>query len=261
MTDQTQDPASAASSSARQAAQDAASQTSLQGGTAGDQGHQGAASRPSWLPEAFWDATKGAAKDAEFASHLASLEKFKTDAEAKRSTVPEKPEGYEPDLGDIKLPAGQELNVKDPRFIALQKVAHEEGLTPETVNKLLRIEANQVVANDAAVAAGRAERDKMLGENGAARVDALAKWIDAQFPDEKEAQQVKATMWTPVIVQFFEKIQKALSTQGAHGFVQLGRDASSGTDGKPENWEKLSAVDRRTWFHQENRKKANPATQ
>ena len=104
--------------------------------------------------------------------------------------------------------------------------------------------------------AGRAERDKLLGENGAARVDALSKWIDAQFTDPKEATQIKATMWTPVIVKFFERIQKAATGQGLHGFVQTGREQAQ-DDGRPDGWDKMSAVNRRTWQLQEDRRKAS----
>jgi hypothetical protein len=260
MTDQTPAPLLEPGQTADPAGQASASQTSPPAATGGGQGQvsqtTSAVSRPTWIPESFWDAEKSAPKEKEFSEHLASLEKLKADTEAKRGAIPAKPEDYKPDLGDIKLPPGRELDTKDPRFVALQKVAHDEGLTPATFNKLLAIEANSVIESATRAEAGREERNKMLGENGAARVEALSSWIDAQFIDAKEAAQVKATMWTPVIVKFFEKIQKAATGQGLHGFVQTGREQAQ-DDGKPDGWDKLSAVDRRTWQLQENRRKAS----
>lgn len=241
------------------AGQSGASQTSPPAGTGAAAPAQAGqpATRPAWVPEPFWDAEKGAPKDKEFSEHLAALEKLKTDTEAKRGAIPAKPEDYKPDLGDIKLPPGRELDVKDPRFIELQKVAHEEGMSSAAFNKLLKIEATAVVESARRAEAGREELYKRLGENGAGRVDALSKWIDAQFTDPKEATQVKATMWTDVIVKFYEKIQKAATDQGLHGFVQVGRETAGRDDGKPDNWEKLTPIDRRAWQLQENRRKAS----
>jgi hypothetical protein len=254
MTDQTQ---AESSEIANPAVQPGASPTSPPAATgpAAVPGQAAPASRPAWIPETFWDESKHAPKEKEFSEHLASLEKLKTDTEAKRGAIPAKPEDYKPDLGDIKLPPGRELDTKDPRYLALQKLAHEEGLTPAAFNKVLAIEANNVIESAKQAEAGRVARDQMLGENGAARVEALSTWIDAQFPDPKEAQQVKATMWTPVIVKFFEKIQLAASGQGLHGFVQSGREPAQ-DDGKPEGFNDWKPIDKLTWFYQDKRKKS-----
>lgn len=205
------------------------------------------ASRPDYLPEAFWDGAKGEPKGAEFKDHLGALEKFKAEIEMKRGAVPQKPEAYKlvsPD--DVKLPAGYEPNEKDPKFIGLQKIAHEEGWSQETVNRIVKLEAESLVSFDAKVKTDILARDKALGENGAARVAALSKFIDSNWPDPKEATQIKATMWTPAIVKHFELFQKMLSSQGAHSFSGTGRADNEAQDNKPAGWDKMSPVDRRT---------------
>jgi hypothetical protein len=257
MTDLTPDTSQGDSSPnpASTAGQTGASPTNPPAVTAAAPAQAAPAARPTWVPESFWDAEKSAPKEKEFSEHLASLEKLKADTEAKRGAIPAKAEDYKPDLGDIKLPEGVEIDLKDPYFVELQKAAHEEGLTAAAFNKVMSIEAKRIVAFREGVAAQRDKRNEMLGENGAARVDALSKWIDAQFTDPKEATQVKATMWTPVIVKFFEKIQQAAAGQGLHGFTQIGRETADRDDGKPDGWEKMAPIDRRTWQLQENRRK------
>jgi hypothetical protein len=233
---------------APQAQVDAASQASPQTVTA---------TRPDYLPEAFWDEAKGEPKTAEFKNHVGELEKFKAETEAKRAAAPPKPDDYKFIVpSDVKLPAGYEPNEKDPKFVALRKIAHEEGWSQAAVNRLIRLEAESLVAADAKLKENILARDKALGENGAARVAALAKFIDSHWPDPNEAAQIRATMWTPVIVNHFETFQRMLSSQGVHSFSAAGRADNEPQDTKPPGWAKMSAVDRRAFLLRQQREAA-----
>lgn len=204
--------------------------------------------RPDWLPETFWDAAKNEPKGAEFKEHLSGLEKLKADVEARRGAIPGTPDAYKfVPPPDVKLPAGYEPSETDPKFVGLRQIAHEEGLSQEAVNKIVRLEAEALVAADARIKGDILARDTALGENGAARVAALAKFIESHWADPKEATQIKATLWTPVIVKHFEKFQQMLSSQGAHSLTGIGRDDKAGKDAVPDGWEKWSPVDRRTY--------------
>jgi hypothetical protein len=209
------------------------------------------ATKPDYLPESFWDATKGEPK-------ADDLKKFWADRDAARAAVPDKPEGYKLELPpDVKLPDGFEPNPKETKFVGLQKIAHEDGLSQATLNKIVRLEAEAVSAAHANVQRDIAARDKALGENGAARVTALAAFIDSHWSDPKEARQIKDTMWTPVIVKHFETYQKMVTGQGAHSFTQTGRDgAPEPNDGKPPGWEKTSPENKRAWFLRQQREAA-----
>lgn len=185
----------------------------------------------------------------DFAKHLEGLEKTRTDAEAARQGVPENVDGYKVEFPkEFKLPDGYELDEKDPRLAALRETAHKAGWSKDTFNQVVKIEADRLVADAENLKQAVAIRDKALGENGAARVDALGKWIDTLFDDDSKAFQVKQTMWTPVIVELFESFQKQLSGQGVLGHIQSGREEPG--NGLPAGWDKMSPSDRLIWNRQ-----------
>lgn len=239
------DPAALAAQTAAAAASVAASQSSQPAGTV-QPGAQ-LPSRPDYLPESFWDKDKGQVKP-EFKAHLDSLEKLNTENTARLAVVPQTPDLYKAVLPpEVKLPENVTIDEKDPRLAELRKVAHEEKWTQAQFTRVFALEANRVIQQDTLLKQAIAERDKQMGENGAARVVALSKWIDSVFSDPREAAQVKQTLWTPVICRFYEQVQKMATGQGVQSFSGLGREANPRTDGLPSNWDKMSAVDKRTY--------------
>lgn len=204
--------------------------------------------RPDWLPETFWDAEKGEAKADDFKKHLSDLEQLRTATDAARGQLPSEPEGYKLELpSDVKLPDGYEPNDKEAKFIGLRKIAHEDGLSQSTVNKIVRLEAQTIVDHEAKIKLAIAARDKALGENGAARVASLEKFIDAHWPVKEEAYHIKKIMLSPTVVKHFETYQQMVSSQGAHSFTQAGRTVQDANDGKPEGWATASPESRRAW--------------
>ncbi|SDQ99571.1 hypothetical protein SAMN05519103_00345 [Rhizobiales bacterium GAS113] len=202
--------------------------------------------RPDGLADQYWDDKAGVKVDAV----LADLGKFQTDAAARAALVPESPDKYTVALpADFKLPDGWQVNADDPAWKAGREFAHKAGLSQDQFAGLARIYVENQIASaerdNAAIADMVKARDTALGANGPARVDAVNNWFKAAF-DQKVADQLSKTLFTPDIVSAFEKIQLALTNQGTQAFRQDGRTQGR-SDGKPEGWESWSAIDRRTW--------------
>ena len=61
---------------------------------------------------------------------------------------------YEPKLPDgVTLPAGASLNTKHPDYVALEKLATEEGWTQKSFGRVLGLEASRSLARPATPAA------------------------------------------------------------------------------------------------------------
>ena len=249
------------------AAQIAASQSIQTPATGAAQGQpaSGAAapqqSRPAWMPENFWDAEKNAPKEKEFGEHLAGLEKLKTDSDTRRAAVPAKEEDYKIDLGDVKLPPGVEIDQKNESFLAVRKLAHEAGLPDKAFSQIIQAYAKDALAQTAKgqtqFAAAIDARNTALGENGAERASKLETWIDAGWADKAQANQIKGSIAiSPVVFKAMEELQAFRSNQGVHGMTQTGRVPAGPNDWKPENWDKLSSVDRLVLTRQHGREKA-----
>jgi hypothetical protein len=251
-----------------QAAPAAASPTSQTPATGAAQGQPAGAaasasqpSRPSWMPEAFWDAEKSAPKEKEFGEHIAGLEKLKTDGDTRRAAVPAKAEDYKVDLGDMKLPPGSEIDQKNPTFLELRDFAHKAGWTGDEFGKVLQTYVKDILSKRADGAAqftqAIAARNTALGENGAERASKLETWIDAGWTDKAQANQIKGSIAiSPVVFKAMEELQAFRSNQGVHGMTQTGREPAGPNDWKPENWDKLSSVDRLVLTRAHGREKA-----
>lgn len=264
---QNSQPDPAAAAAAAQAAQAAASQSNPKEVSDAGRGQQdtgqngGAASRPAWMPEAFWDATTGSPKEKEFSEHLTGLEKLKADDEARRAGVPAKPEDYKIDLGDVKLPQGVEIDQKNESFLEIRKLAHEAGLPDKVFNQIIQAYAKDVLAQgakgQAQFTAAIEARNTALGENGAKRAADLEKWVDTAYPDKTQSAQIKGSIAiSPVIFKAMEELQAYRTNQGVHGMTQGGRIEPGPNDWKPDNWDKLSSVDRLVLTREHNRKSA-----
>jgi hypothetical protein len=208
-----------------------------------------APTRPEWVSDQFWDDKTGV-KGSEFKAHLDELTRFKADADAHAAQVPLTADSYTTTLpADFKLPEGWSINEADPTWMAGKEFAKANSLTQDQFAGLAKLYVEQQIAahdrNEAEIAGALKTRDEALGANGAARVDALNTWFKGTFGD-KVGAQLGQTLFTPDIVGAFEKIQRDLTNQGAVGFRQDGR-VEARTDGRPEGWEQMSALDQRTW--------------
>lgn len=229
----------------------AASPSSLPSATAPAQGQP---ERPEWLPEAFWDAEKREAK-------AADLKKYASKAAVQ---LPAKFEDYAPDLGGVK---DIELNTKDPGFAEFQKLMFELGAPQEAFGKATGIFAKSIAAFKQATVDGFAKMQKTFddtrfaefGENATGRIEELGKFAAGYFAnDQKKADQAVRMVRVAEAggLELLEGLKKAIVSQGVSKFTQLGRTTAEPDDGKPANWNKMSAVDRRTWQLQQQRERA-----
>jgi len=210
--------------------------------------------KPAWIfGEGFFDETKGVDLDklGPAAKELFDFKStYETEQAARKADTPEKPDdyGYATPEG-YKLPEGMQIDEKSPLWGTLREVAHKRGLTnsefKETSAAFLDAMAADQKQSMERFEAGKAELFKQLGDAGSQRVEAVKTWMSGFF-GEKVGAQMQSTLFTPDIVQAFEKIQKTFTDQGVAGFSQQGRDGGR-TDGKPDNWDSMSPVDKLVW--------------
>lgn len=214
------------------------------------------ASRPEGVPESFWDKDKGEAKFGDWSKAYEELRSFKAADDARRATLPAQADLYKPELPqDFKLPKGWELKTDDPLYLGWRAFAHESGLSQEAFSKGLKVWAATEVAKHEALQTAIKARDESLGQNGPQRVDELNKWFTATFGADV-GKQFANTLFTKDIITGFEKLKGALSKQGVVSFSGAHRETVEGrTDGRPDNWDAMSSLDRRMWDLQ-NRGKA-----
>lgn len=162
-----------------------------------------AGARPEWLPEDHWDTTANAIKP-EFGKHYAELKSFVDAEAARKAQLPQKAEDYKIEVKlppEVKVPDGMELriNEKDPRVPVIRALAHEQGWTQETVNKLVALDAQMQIEARAADIARVAAEDAKLGANAKPRKEAVASFLKGMkdrgelSADEHEAVRVYAT--------------------------------------------------------------------
>ena len=211
--------------------------------------------KPSWLwDDKYYDANVGV-KYEELAKDTKEIFDFKSkleaDAAARKAEMPEKADGYGYAPEDYKLPEGYKLDTNSPMWKLLQETAYEKGLTKKEYNAMASkfIEAsNEHQAN--AVKAYNAQKNelmKQLGDDAPAQIAQLSSFFTSSF-GEQVAQQLNETLWTPDIVRSWQKVQKAITSQGAGSFSALGRDGANGGD--DADFAKLSFVDK--WHRKNN---------
>lgn len=165
--------------------------------------------RPDWLPEKFWDGEAKAPNIENLAKSYAELEKTRGNTddqkakwEAERLAArPEAPDGYtlpEHDALDVEAMASS------PIVNLWRKAAHEAGLGQE--------QFQSVIAEYAQAEVDRMEADRVaelakLGENAAARTEAVALWAGKMLgSDTPELEALQRMAVDAAGVQALEKL-------------------------------------------------------
>jgi hypothetical protein len=202
----------------------------------------GIRARPENVPETYWDAGKGELKVDDLLSHFTEAQSAQATLAERAAAVPKTAADYKIELADTtKVPAGFELDLKNPLYAEAAAAAHEMGLTQAEFNRLANIQIAQEVAKSQSFVARMAEEKVKLGPKADERIAAVTQALVGRLGDG--ARPIVAMLISAAHVEALE----GLLTSGEVPFSQSGR-AAPRTDGKPDGWENLSATDRRT-FH------------
>jgi hypothetical protein len=207
--------------------------------------------RPEGVPESFWDKDKGELKVADWSKSYEELRQAKAEIDARKASIPAQADLYKPELPkELKLPAGMEVKTTDPLYLAVRQMAHQKGWTQDDFSQALGVYASIEATKQAALQEAIVKRDESLGANGPQRVEALKNFFKATAATPAIADQLANTLWTRDIIVWMEAVQKRLSGQGIIRFDGSGRETNETgerTDGRPSNWDKMSALDKRSW--------------
>lgn len=132
------------------------------------------------------------------------------------------PDGFTPPAGvDFKL------DVNDPLIAQARTLAHAKGWSQQDFSEALGLYAATKLNEAVQYEAAKTQALAGLGVNGPARIDAVTRWLGANFP-ESTVKPVLATLATTQHVEMFEKIIGKLTSQGAAPFSQRGREVDEG---------------------------------
>jgi hypothetical protein len=203
-----------------------------------------APTRPQWVSDEYYDPQKGVKFD-ELGARFNELNEYRSKREAelaaRKAEMPESEEGYGVLGKDDGLPEGFQIDENHPMWKFLRNQSFSKNFTKSEFKEIAKgyveVAAQSQKEFLAKVEAERKQLFSTLGENGAQRVDAVKNWFNASF-GEKVGGQLALTLHTPDIVKAMEKIQTALTNQGAGSFNGLGRDGVGGGD--IEGWDKMT---------------------
>ena len=168
--------------------------------------------------------------------------------DSRKASLPQTPDAYEIKLpGDFQAPAGVEfsLDVNDPLYGMARQAAHAEGWTQDQFSKAIGLFATAKLQEATAYENAKTENLKALGTTGPQRIDAVTRWLAANF-DEATVKPVLATMATTAHVQMFEKIIGRLTSQGAGSFTPQHRDMNTNTV-DDATWERMSYGEKKAY--------------
>jgi hypothetical protein len=196
------------------------------------------------LPDSFWDEAAGP-KWKELLAERDELVAVKAADEARRAGVPASADKYELRLPeDFELPEGVELNDKDARLAAFREFAHKEGLSQAQFEKVVALDAQRLIADQAMIKeAIGAERNK-LGQNAIPRVDAVVTFINSAAKTPEHAKAVAGMLVSAQAVEFFEGVIETMTKQGITTF-QRGTGSPPPDPNVIEGFEKMSFTQRR----------------
>lgn len=240
----------ASGSGAGSSAGSQATQTQQNQQTQQDNGQPAAAgaapSRPTEFADArfdnYWDATGNRVKYDALAKDITDLTAFKAEQDAKRLSLPQKPEDYKLDLPKtFKVPDGIKfdgIDANDPRLAEARKFAVAHGLSQEGFSEILAIQAMHQIGEIQQIETARKGEIDKLGANGPARVDAVATWLTARLGSEAGGALLQRLVLASDL-EAMEALVKQFSSQGATSFNGSHRSGGNGQI-SDEAYEKMS---------------------
>lgn len=216
------------------------------------------AARPDWAPEDLWDAKTGL-KAADLATRLKEYGELKTAADARNAAIPASADLYQPALPEgVQLPDGYAINQNDPRLPGLREFAHKAGLNQQQFSQLVALDLQQLQRYRADYDAKIQTEIGKLGANVSQRVGAVQTWFAATAKSQAVALRLNAMLETADLVEHFEKLQKAVTSQGVD---QLRTGHREGQPDPNENFHKQDFAQQRVaqYARAEEARKANHA--
>ena len=186
-----------------------------------------APAKPVYVPEAFWDATAGKVKEAEFADHFNQMQTRIAADDVKALSRPQSPADYKIELpADFKAPVGApefKFNEADPLLSQAKDWAHKRGLDQDTFKEALALYAGSQIVSAQQVTAAREAEIAKLGTTGPARVDAVTNFLKGMV-GEQVGRQLASRMFTASDVQAMEALVTRMASQGSAAFTARGRE-------------------------------------
>ena len=115
------------------------------------------------------------------------------------------PEEYEAAISEELTEAGVELVADDPMLEKAFELGKELNMSQEGMSKLINMYAEIQLAENKAYEEQRAENMKQLGNNAAARMEGINKWIDANL-DNETAQGLRGIATTAEGIKAIEQL-------------------------------------------------------
>jgi hypothetical protein len=158
----------------------------------------------------------------------------KAETDSRRLTLPQNSNDYRLELpkdlqlpGDVKFEFAENDPIKKPAIDSVRAFALKSGLDQTQFSELLGIYAASQAHEIAKFNELAAVERQKLGAAGTARVDAVARWLRAQFGDAR-VRSTLAALATEAQVSVFEGIIQKFVSQGSAPNNQNGRDADTG---------------------------------
>ena len=222
------------------------------GGEPGDEGGDEVAAKPEYVPEKFWDPTKGEFRTEAAMKSYVELERqqskkgaelkaeWEKEAEAARlANRPEDPSKYNVQIPKDYEEMGIGIDDDDPTLGFWREMAHELGLDEKAFNKGL---VGYIDARIKAAPNLQAEMDK-LGDTAKVRTEAVGRWAARTFP-EGELSALETMTVTAEGVLALERVMAMVEKGGPPSSSQ-----SASTFGSQTTLSELQALqnDPRYW--------------
>jgi hypothetical protein len=166
------------------------------------------AARPDWLPEKFWDGEAKAANIENLAKSYAELERGRGNTDELKAQWEADRLAARPETADAyQLPEHEALDAEamaaSPVINLWRKAAHEAGLGQEQFQSVI---AEYAQAEIDRMEAERAAELAKLGENAAARTEAVALWAQKTLGNTPEFEALQRMATDAAGVQALEKL-------------------------------------------------------
>jgi hypothetical protein len=194
--------------------------------------------RPENVPEAFWDAEKGAIKTDDLVKSYSDIAKFKSEHDAKLAAVPEKADGYvvpetliDDEVAKI-IPKDREITIdeKSPMLAFAREFAHSHKLPQEVFEGMVKGYIKQQVLEEKAFAEASEAENKKLGANAPQRHQALKDFLVSNV-GEADTKEILSSVFTAKQVEAFERLIARYSNQG--NVIPLHQKRDDGSDASP----------------------------